>query len=164
MKISRVRNKSHKSLFFLKTSIYLFIFSFIIFVWAIFALMSIFYNAQKTVTEVKEWVNLTDHQKRYKIFGDLYIFFLQVNTYTEPNAKILIHSNDGMTSGIGRYYIYPRVLTWPRREDEFKKLVATKNYPYLFSYNGIMTINHYEQIASFSSKTTGNYGILYKIK
>jgi hypothetical protein len=137
---------------------------FLVIFWVFLSVFNIFYNVKKTITEIQEWSVLSDNQKRHKIFGDLYDFFIQVNKYTEPNAKILVSSNDGMTSGIGRYYIYPRMLIWPREEKKFKELVKEKKISYIFSYNKFLSFSGYKKIASFSSKTSTNYAILYKLQ
>ena len=136
----------------------------VIVLWIIIAFFNVFYNMKKTFSEVHEWGSLSIDEKRYKIFGDLYDFSLLLNKYTESDAKILMSSTDGMMYGVGRYYVYPRSLICPPEEKLFIARAKEKKITYIFIYNKMGSFEGYEKIASFSSKKSNNYAILYKLK
>lgn len=132
--------------------------------WIIIGFFNVAYNSKKAISEVKEWFFLSDYEKRHKIFGDLYDFSLFLNQHTERDAKILLFSKDGMMYGVGRYYTYPRDITPAKDKNDFIRLIKSKQFKYVLFYDEKMTIDGYEQIAFFKSKTAVNFGSLYKQK
>ena len=140
------------------------IFIFLIFLWILLSFFNIFYNLKKTVSEIHEWGSLSDNQKRNKIFGYSHDFFTIIKDHTEKDTKILIFSKDTKTHFLSIYYLYPRRITSTDNEKDFLKLVRTKKYQYIAAYDIPILARDYNQIASFSSMTSTDYGSVYKIK
>ncbi len=125
---------------------------------------NIFFNMYKTISEIQEWVGLSDDQKRHKIFGDMHDFFTFIKRYTEKGDNILIFSQDGKTYFLSLYYLYPRIIASTKDEKEFQRLIYIKRYTYVASYDLPISSESYEMIASFSSQIHPHYGVLYKLK
>ena len=123
---------------------------------------SLLYSAIKTVFEVKTWVPLSDSEKRQKIFGDMYNFIVFIDAHTEKNAHILIFSKDGKIGLITKYYSYPRIVNPTTDKKKFIDLVQIRAYDYVSIYNSVVVIRNYDKIASYSSKTSSDFGVLYK--
>ena len=140
------------------------IFRLLIIIWVIFSFFSVFYNGFKVVSDVKIWASLTDGQKRYKIFGDLYNFSLFVNKYTEKNAQILIFSKDGRVGLVTNYYGYPRTIVATTNESEFTKLARSGKYKYIAISKSRISFPDYKETASYSLKDSSDSGYLYKRK
>lgn len=140
------------------------IFSWIIVLWIFLAFFSLVYNLGKTYFEIKEWASLSDSEKRYKIFGDVYDFNIFLNNNTNKNAYILLYSQDTIAYYLGRYLIYPKKIVNKTNKNEFLNLVKKKSYTYVATYNTDVPFEGYIKVASFSSKTLKNFGGLYKRK
>lgn len=127
-------------------------------------ILSFMYNAAKTVSEVKDWVPLTDTEKRQKIFKDLYTFVVFINAHTDENAHVLILSDDGRIGMITKYYLYPRTATIAIDTMSFMKLLKNRKYHLVATSNSTIQLEDYEKIATYSSKISSDFGILYKLK
>ncbi len=137
-----------------KNTLFILIIFFICIAW-----FNIFYNLNKTVYEMKNWVFLSDTQKRVKIFGELYEITQLIDKNTTKKSKILLVTDKKMLYYLTRYYLYPRRI-YPTTAKELASTNKQNKYPYIFVYNTKISTNAYKEIASFSSKS-GNYGRLY---
>ena len=131
--------------------------------WIIIAVFNVGYNFLKTFSEVREWGYLSDAEKRHKIFGNNHEFFTLIKEHSPNNTKILIFSQDDMARFLSIYYLYPRRVTTTTDKEVFLKNIEKKTYPYIASYNFTFDTRDYEKIASFSSKTTIDYGVVYQL-
>lgn len=109
------------------------IFIILIALWTLISIAAIFHNALKLSSEVKEWVFISDQEKRYKIFGDLYNFFIFIDKNTD-NEKILIVSDDVRTFYLGAYYLYPKKID-VISESEIDSFKYFENYKYVALFN-----------------------------
>lgn len=121
---------------------------FLIFFWVGFAIFSVFYNSQKAISEVREWGPLTDGQKRQKIFGNIYNFFLFIEQHTDENAQVLVFSTDIQTSYLSKYYLYPRIINSTDDKEQFLQIAKNSTYPYLAIYGSTIDLDSYKLIAS----------------
>lgn len=140
------------------------IFSVLIFIWIVLAAFSIVYNIGKSVSEVREWGSLSDRQKRQKLFGDLYDFFIITNENTPKDATMLFYSKERFEYYIGRYYVYPRKIIIIDNRNTFITRASEKKFPFLLLYNNDIQIDGYEKVASFSSHTSKIFGYIYSKK
>lgn len=143
------------------------VFKIIVVCWIIIAFFNIFYNSVKSYSEVKEWGNLTDYQKRYKIFGDLHIFLTLIKDKTKKNDSVLIYTKDGVkwqTFFLSLYYLYPRKITTTIDKKEFTLLSKSNKFDYIATYNSSFISDKYKRSAIFSTLKSANYGSLYKLK
>lgn len=132
--------------------------------WGFLAISSVGYNILNTTYEIKNWYFLTDTQKRQKIFGDLYDFLIFAKNESYNPPKILVFSKDVRTHYFGMYMLYPTKIIDTNDEKKFLKMVKTKEFIYVATYSKTLDSNTYRQVATFSSKTTKTFGILYKKK
>lgn len=132
--------------------------------WGLLAAGSVGYNAINTYAEVKNWYFLTDTQKREKIFGDLYTFFVFLHSQIQKEKELLLFSKDVRTHYFGMYTFYPTVITDTSSEKTLLQLAKSKKFRFIGTYNKTFSLEGYEQIAFFSSKTSENFGMLYKRK
>lgn len=133
--------------------------------WILLSFCFTLYNFKTLIIDAKEWLPLSDYQKRHKIFGDFYDFVIFVNLRTEINSSILFYSNYDMMGLISRYYTYPRNVYLSN--DSQNSLIASINkfnYDYIATYNKELVINGYNKISFFESKNNSNFGFLYKRK
>lgn len=140
------------------------VFKFLILLWIIFAFFNVFYNTRKTIQEVREWTPLSDSQKRHKLFGDLYDFFTLIKNHTGTKAHVLIFSTDDRTRFLSIYYLYPRIIESTNDNKKFIELARSKKFTYISSFDNPIRTKNYIQIVSFSSKTSSNFGSIYKLK
>jgi hypothetical protein len=132
--------------------------------WFFIALFSVGYNTINSFFEIKNWSFLTDAQKRHRIFGDLYDFFVFVNVHTADKREILIFSKDVRTHYFGMYMLYPKIMTDTNSEENLIKIAKQATFPYIGTYDYRLHLDTYQEIASFSSPTTHDFGVLYKRK
>lgn len=141
----------------------LFFFSSLISLWIIIGFFNVLFNSVKSVTEIRQWVPLTDSQKREEIFGELYPFLIFINDNTAPESEIFIFSTDIKTHYLAIYYLYPRVTADTDSEEELRKVIEEKEYKYIALFKERRVINGYKSIATFADK--GKYmGSLYQRK
>ncbi len=133
------------------------------FVWIVLAFFSISYNSVKSISEYKEWGTISDTQKRQKIFGDLYDFYLLIDSHTEKNAHILLYASDMMPYFVERYYLYPKIITFTSDTSELTKFIESRKFKYIALYDADIQTTDYIKIGSLPS-TNKHKGILYKIK
>lgn len=138
-------------------------FFFLIFFWIILSFFNLFYNIIKTPAEIKEWVLLSDSQKRYKSLGDPYSFCMLINTNINEKNEILLYSNDGMIYFLCRYYSYPRKIIYMDDEKNFYENLKKGNYAYVAIYNLSLNPKGYKKISSLSGNSE-NVGNIYKKK
>lgn len=140
--------------------------------WVIIATGRTFYNFTKVLSEEKDWIFLTDTQKREKIFGDLNSFFTFVQKHTPLKSKIIFLSPGGKTYYLGRYYLYPREIAYAKDVNEALSLTKTNKYTYLLLYRTTdVTLNEnysenwqtvqFDEIYRYTTKNTT--GVLYKL-
>jgi hypothetical protein len=134
---------------------------FLITLWIILSCVNIFYNAGKSISEIKEWGFLSDSQKRQKIFGDLYSFIKLVDEKTNTNARILIISNENAPYYLARYYLYPKKVYSLSESNFIQEVDKQKKIEYIVSYNKNIFLNNYKKIASFKQPASNNYGSIY---
>lgn len=129
--------------------------------WILVSLLSIFYNAQKSISEAKQWIPLTDSQKKYLIFGDMYSFFTFIKGNTAQTATVLLYPHTEEMFYRGIYELYPRKTFTAKNSTELINKIHTQEPLYVATYDSKIEMSGYEEIASFSGKQN-NYGILYK--
>ena len=118
-----------------KISRYLkFVFWIVICSWFILATIRTIYNFSKVFTEEKDWIFLTEDQKRQKIFGDLNSFLKFVEKNTSPNSSILFLGPGGKSYYLGRYYLYPRRLVYITNPKEIENVIKNCSYTYFLTY------------------------------
>lgn len=103
-------------------------------VWFCLAFLRTFYNVSKTYTEEREWISLSDEEKRNKIFGDLHTFFRFVQKNTKEGSRILFLSPGGKTYYVGLYYLYPTRITYVKNIMEARGLMEKNKFDYLLVY------------------------------
>lgn len=140
------------------------VFKLLIFLWISIAFLNVFYNSKKTIAEFRDWAPLSDSEKRYKLFGDLYDFIVFTNLHTDKNSSILIYSDADMTHLLSRYYLYPKNTYTTNNKDRVITLVKSNKYDYLAVYNDLLPMKQYKRIARYSSKISSKKGYLYKLK
>lgn len=128
----------------------------LIVVWTALAAARTFYNFSKLFSEEKEWYFLSDEAKRRKLFGDLYYFFRFVEKNTSREARIIFYAPGGKAYYLGRYYLYPRRLTYAKTENEVRNFVKSNRYDYILSYQ-----TKDKELSENNNYTLGN--IPYKI-
>ena len=131
-------------------------------IWVILGFLNVFYNTYKTISEAKQWLFISDQEKRYKIFGDLYTFFIDINKDTPNNTHVLIYSKDVRTFYLGIYYLYPRIISTVDSIDKFTVLTTSKNYNYIAIYNEKIPVIGYKEIRKYRSKSSKSFWIIYK--
>ncbi len=119
------------------------------------------YNLVKSISEAKQWLVLTDQQKRYEIFGDLYLFFQLIGQHTKNNSHVLIYSQDTRTFYLSVYYLYPRNIVVSSDKKQFAALAKSHTFDYIALYDAKMPLINYKKIAVLSPQLK-NVGELYK--
>lgn len=140
------------------------IFVFLITCWIAIAFFNVLYNSVKTLSEIKQWVPLSDSQKRHETIGDGYDFSAFINANTQSHANILYYSETSLPYFYARYYSYPRKLYWYENQDPAAKSTRPKKYDFVALYNMRTPLRGYALVASFSAKQSGITGSLYKRK
>lgn len=128
------------------------------FAWVVFALISIGYNTIKIGTEYRQWGNLTDTEKRQKIFGSIYTFLFFIHANTEKSSKILVYSQDIKTYYLSKYYLYPRIVTTTADKNKITSLIKSGKFSYLALYNTTHEQNNY-----YTLLKKNKFGSLYKL-
>lgn len=121
------------------------------------AVFNVFYNSVKSVSEVREWAFLTDHEKRHKLFGDTYDFYTFINKNSQENANILFMPKDEMSFYLARYYLYPRLITRVTNEEQVAKFSQTGTYTHVATFVPLQV----DTIIPKSSKDSE--GFLYRL-
>ncbi len=132
--------------------------------WISLAIFNVFYNSVKSISEIRDWVPLSENQKLQKIFGPTYEFSAFIDANTQRDSNILFYSKEGMPYFYARYYLYPRHLYWHQNMNEYVKSKYPKKFDYIALYSMNASPEGYEKIASFSAKNSGVFGSLYKRK
>jgi hypothetical protein len=145
------------------TTVLSLVFLILLSVWILLSITSIIINGFKAISQESKLLILTDSQKKYLIFGDLYLFFSFVETNTPKHASIILYPHTEEIFYRGIYELYPRITYTAKNVTEVERLIRTKSPDYIAVYNKTLTVNNYEQLASFSGKQS-NFGILYKRK
>lgn len=130
-------------------------------IWTAFAVVSVAYNAVKTISEVKEWAFLSDNEKRYKIFDNLHDYFVFIQNNTNPNGSILLYSEDARAFYLSKYYLYPRKVDLADNVQDLKKMADSGEYMYLAVSEDKVVPQVYQMAASGSSKKNLEF-FLYK--
>lgn len=106
----------------------------IIILWIAMSFIRTFYNISKIFTEEKEWMVLSDEQKREKLFGDLHNLFSFVEKQTPEDSSIIFLAPGGKTYFLGRYYLYPRKLKWVKSPNSVNSILSLGSYSYILMY------------------------------
>lgn len=138
-------------------------------VWIFVSLTRTFYNLSKTYTEEKNWIGLTDEQKRGKFFGDTHYFLRFLDSHTSNKSQILLFTNDLRTHYLGRYYLYPSKIIgehdtflWYPKKDIYDYIaIYPANSSLLEEAKSSSNIVKFKKIATYKGKN-GQIGILYK--
>ena len=138
-----------------------FFLSLLIFIWIISGFFNVFFNSFKSISEIREWVPLSDYEKREKIFGELYPFLNFVEKNTLPESNILIFSSDIKTHYLAIYYLYPRITYDTYSEKELNDLTKKRKYTYIALFKEEKHISGYEKITTLT-KDKKYVGTLYK--
>lgn len=134
------------------------IFLFLIAAWFILSVIFTLYNAVKSVSEIKQWYPLSDSQRRYKIFGNLYSFLIFLDSKTQKNSKILVYSKDVRTYYLGIYYTYPRTIYVVDNKKIFYKSLSSHKFDYIAVYGNLVLPDKYTLVGSKP------FGKIYVIK
>lgn len=101
----------------------------VISLWFILSLGRVAYNIYKVFTTEKEWLSLTNDQKKIKIFGDLHVFFSLISQKTKSDSKITIilpdAKSDPRVGYLGIYYLYPRDIIFEAKTTDKSDYVVT---------------------------------------
>jgi hypothetical protein len=119
------------------------LFFFILLTWFLLSIFNVFYNIFKSLTEIRNWLPLSDYEKRQVIFGDLYPFLFFVGANTAKNSDILVYSNDIKTFYLSIYYLYPRIVTVVDNENDFNKRLNSGKFKYVAIYKNSYIPNSY---------------------
>lgn len=106
----------------------------IIVLWIVISVGRTFYNFSKLFTEEREWYNLSDQQKKVKLFGDLDPFFRFVEKNTSPKDSILFLAPGGKAYFLSRYYLYPRRIFYIKDQKEIELTLKKQSYDFLLEY------------------------------
>lgn len=131
-------------------------------VWFLFASFSVIYNSTNTISEIQNWYVLSDTEKRQKIFGDLYDFFVFVKHHIPDGSTVFVFSQDVRTHYFGMYMLYPTRQVDTNDQKTLMRMVSTKKYEYIATFNYAIRNPSYIEIAQFSTDTA--YGKVYKRK
>ncbi|HVZ11463.1 MAG TPA: hypothetical protein VG965_00360 [Patescibacteria group bacterium] len=157
---------------------------FLLLAWVVIASFRTISNTMKIFTEERQWVFLTDDQKRGKIYGDVYSMYKKIDGVTKKESNILLWSQDGKTFYILRYLLYPKRVYWlnsglhpTNYQTEAGKIINSSymninsltdihkftSNDYLLIYHGDKLTNSksFQTVASFKSNKTTSY--LYKL-
>lgn len=126
----------------------------LLFLYFLIAIGNVGYNTIKTYSEIREWYFLTDTQKRYKLFGDLYTFFIFLDKNTPPKASLLIVSKDVRTFYLGRYYLYPKKITVVSLPKDIKMQASPQ---YIASFGSPVKLQNYSLIKTCGMKEQKGY-------
>lgn len=107
---------------------------FLLIIWIALSIFRTFYNLSKVFTEEKNWIFLSDEQKRERIFKDLHKIFRIVEEKTDKNSNIIFFSKDKKEYYLGRYYLYPRRLYYIDSINKIDNLQNKSKYNYIFIY------------------------------
>lgn len=143
-----------------KHSFIAFIFVCMLCLWSLLSVFSVLYNLQKSVSEAKQWIPLSDAQKKYLLFGDVYSFLMFIKDNTSQTTTILLYPHSEELFYRGIYDLYPRNITTATQQNLHAR-VQTIKPTFIATYNAVITVEGYQKIASFSGKQH-NYGELYK--
>ncbi len=132
------------------------IFLLLIFFWIILSIFDVFYNLIKFFPEARQWIFLSDSQKRVLVYGPIYNFLSFVDKYTNPNTSILIYSKDDKAYYLGRYMLYPKNITVVVNTQQLIKEASNRKFNYVALNDYSTKLVDYKAIATVSS------GILYK--
>jgi hypothetical protein len=121
-------------------------------VWVVISVVSLVYNAKKSVSEIKEWAPLSDSEKRNKIFGDSHTFFIFIANHTDNKSHILIFSQDVKTFYLSKYYLYPRIVDSTDNYNDLKHIARKGVYSYIALEKNTLSLDNYSIVASNSGK------------
>lgn len=137
--------------------------------WIFISITRTFYNLSKIYTEERNWIGLTDEQKRGKFFGDAHYFLRFLGSHTSDKSHILLFTNDLRTHYLGRYYLYPAKIIgehdtflWYPKKDIYDYIVIYPANPSLIKQaENSSNITKFKKIATYKGGD-GQVGILYK--
>ena len=147
------------------------LFLFLIVIWFSISFFRTIYNFSKILTEELRWINLSDDQKRVKIFGDYHQLFKLIENKTNLYSKILFVTTDGQAYYPGRYYLYPRKVFWTHSLKSKDISILKNNYNYLFLFtpknyatNSNRLVFDHSPVATYSAlKNLNLSGVLYSL-
>lgn len=122
----------------------------LIIIWVSLSIFYVLYNSVKAFSEIKNWIFLTDFEKKQEIFGDIYLFLVFVGNNTENNSNILIYSQDVKTFYLGAYYLYPRLIAVVDNKKDFNLRVNSGNFKYAAVFNSGIKPEKYKSVISDS--------------
>lgn len=111
-----------------------YLFFIIILIWFLLSIGRLVLNLSKIYTEERFWIGLSDENKRTKIFGDVYIFLLNIDKKIKKNNDVIALSKDGKNYFLARYMLYPQKIYWVKTVQEVEKMLKTKKYRYILIF------------------------------
>lgn len=130
-------------------------------------------NYLKIFTEEFYWLNLSDNQKRVRIFGDIYNYIQFVQNNTEEKSKIAFLSPGGKAFYLSRYYLYPRRVTYLKTQKDINNIIKSRDYDYLIMYktddknlnenNSLFWKINSKPFAEYSTSNKTIQGVIYKL-
>lgn len=133
-------------------------------IWVFLAFGNIVLNYVKAGTQENSLFFLSEQQKKHVIFGDLYNVLELINSTTPISSHILLYTNDPRAFYFGIYTSYPRIISVAKTPKELINETQRVKFMFIVTYNNSLALNNYQQIASYTSKTSKNFGIVYKRK
>lgn len=106
----------------------------LIIVWLIISISRTIFNVSKIITEEKNWIKLTEEQKREKLFADLYPFYKFIEKKIPQNSTIAFLAPGGKAYYLGRYYLYPRRLIYLTNSKDLNNKLKKCSFNYLVIY------------------------------
>jgi len=132
--------------------------------WFFVSFFRTFYNFSKVYTEERQWMFLSDDEKRSKTFGDIYNFLEFIGENTKTHDSILFFfSNKKYFAGTGylsTYFLYPRQIYFSQFKKDTISIINSKKFDYIVLYwtnNDNSEVQNYFKENSSKLKTVNIY-------
>ncbi len=103
----------------------------VLFILLILSIARLGNNFIKIYTEERQWIFLTDEQKREKIFGEIYSYISFIQNNTSNKSSIISFNADAKTYYLGRYFLYPKKFISYAKQSDFVNNINSNIYDYV---------------------------------
>jgi hypothetical protein len=124
------------------------VFIFVVVLWFLVSILRTFYNIARLFPEIKEWMFLSEDQKRIKMFGDNYSFVQFIKENLEQGSSVAIYTPDSTISRqlhlLSTYYLYPGKILFLHNLNNLEKTInnkITNNVAIYYSVNAESALN-----------------------
>lgn len=118
---------------------------FILVLWMFISVLRLGNNLSKIYTEERNWIFISDEQKRKMLFGNLNDFYRFLEKNTPENSEMVLLAPEGKSNYLSKYYLYPRIVIYTKSPSDAEKLIKSKKFNYFVLYNDNM-----EELKKFS--------------